>query len=212
LSLEGTVFSFLNYVFAYYTAWLNRRAVHDCLSAFSSGQQGEFDHEPIAGCSYLESDPKSGRSDASDCYVVSLDSSEDDTEDFCGTQQQGSRDAEGEPLRKKSFALSPTSPESGRIGLRQNNSCQVPREFPPVGAPFKGILKTGPPSCKGLCKCAACTTSRVKAGTASDFIASQMKTFQRIAGLLTEEMQGLRTVIAENLSSPEKASEVYQFI
>ncbi|CAM6086510.1 unnamed protein product [Calypogeia fissa] len=168
-----------------------------------SSHQGEstpFESETTPACINLEPSSKSAKDEA---RIVPLDSSEDDTEDSCSKQELGSISSQGEPRRKFSLCLSPTSlsPESVRT-----DSSQEPRDSQSLIAPSsKGILKTGPQACKGVCKCDACSS---KAGNAANFIKSQMKTFRLIAGHLTKEMQDLRTIIETNVSSPEETGKI----
>ncbi|CAM6128988.1 unnamed protein product [Calypogeia fissa] len=172
------------------------------LPGLSSHQGGSapFESEPTPACINLEPSNKSAKDEA---RIVPLDSSEDDTEDSCSKQELGSISSQGEPRRKFSLCLSPTSPSPESV---RTDSSQEPRDSQSLIAPSsKGILKTGPQACKGVCKCDACSS---KAGNAANFIKSQMKTFRLIAGHLTKEMQDLRTIIETNLSSPEETGKI----
>ncbi|KAL3685966.1 hypothetical protein R1sor_003988 [Riccia sorocarpa] len=105
--------------------------------------------------------------------------------------------SDGTPSHKMSLVYSPTSPEpSPKHNSCSNNEHQGRTSSPEIHAPqpaaargaSKGILKSSP-------KCEECVKLRLQARTASDFVASQMKTFGEVAGRLTREIQELRSII-----------------
>ncbi|KAG6548428.1 hypothetical protein Mapa_009915 [Marchantia paleacea] len=98
--------------------------------------------------------------------------------------------------------LSPPSslPLSASTSQENNSSPEDRLPSPSRSRSSKGILKT-------TSKCKDCVELRSQARTASDFVASQMKTFGEVAGRLTKEIQELRSILEIELSGADGSQE-----
>ncbi|BBM97309.1 hypothetical protein MPTK1_1g04690 [Marchantia polymorpha subsp. ruderalis] len=100
-----------------------------------------------------------------------------------------------------SVLSSPSSlPLSGSNSQEDNSSPEDRLPPPSRSRSSKGILKT-------TSKCKDCVELRSQARTASDFVASQMKTFGEVAGRLTKEIQDLRSILELDLSNADGPQE-----
>ncbi|XP_024381645.1 uncharacterized protein [Physcomitrium patens] len=70
----------------------------------------------------------------------------------------------------------------------------------------RSILKTGEESrtCRGICKCPRCISTRDQSVAAREFITSQMKLAENITTRLIQEMRSMRSVVEGNLNSPSE--------
>ncbi|KAL2653893.1 hypothetical protein R1flu_022021 [Riccia fluitans] len=160
-----------------------------------------IDPELVSSCEWRDAEARVLEKEPMGTSPTSLSSSssDDDSADLTKRDAEvshGAAPSDETSCQKMSLVFSPMSPESSP---KTNNCSNILKQgsisSPEVHAPQPAAAKCGKGILKASPKCDECVQLRLQARTASDFVASQMKTFGEVAGRLTREIQELRSIL-----------------
>lgn len=121
----------------------------------------------------------------------------------CANYTQGPSDlptkAEEEIMQPVS-ALSTDAKPLESLNLQSQSEYSIHLETS-VLPPVKGILKTHPQECRGLCMCPDCALFRLHAEKANEFSRKQMQDAEGVAVGLMKELSSLRSVMEKMITS-----------